>query len=82
MKLRSAKFYQSVEFGKNKAITFLNVDSYKSILNLAYLNNLSLTLLDHGVQISAEGHEDVVVPFNNVAYYQVIKQDKAVKAVK
>jgi hypothetical protein len=82
MKARTVKFYQAVEFGKNKAITFLNVDSYKTIITLSHLHDLQLSVLDHGVMISAKDHEDVIVPFNNVAYYQVMKSDKAVKAVK
>lgn len=77
MKVRRVKFYQAIEFGKNKAISFLDVDSYKSVIYLAYLNDLELEITGNGIKISARDLEDVIVPLNNVAYYQLVKVEKS-----
>lgn len=76
MKARKVKFYQAIEFGKNKAITYLDIDSYKNVIHLTYLNDLEIEALAHGIRLSARDQEDVIVPFNNVAYYQVVREAK------
>jgi len=76
MKVKKIKFYQAIEFGKNKALTFLDLDGYKKTLHTAYIEDLQMEEEEKGIRLSGSNVEDMIIPYNNVAFYQPIKETK------